>query len=33
MMAGVLNLFGYLPAALLILRRPNTGAGPFAARA
>jgi len=30
MMAGVLNLFGYLPAVLLILRRPNVGAGPFA---
>jgi hypothetical protein len=29
MMAAVLNIGGYLPATLLILRRPNTGAGPF----
>ena len=29
MMSAVLNLGGYLPAVLLILRRPNTGDGPF----
>ena len=30
MMAAVLNLGGYLPAALMILRRSNTGRGPLA---
>ena len=27
-MSAILNLFGYLPAALIILRRPNEGPGP-----
>ena len=28
-MSGILNLFGYLPAALMVIRRPNEGAGPL----